>query len=195
MIEIDANVAGCTMRLMDFGGELSPFLGGPVQRIERLGSRFAMDIQLPPMRIEPDGRRMISQLARAKFEGVRVEIPQVDFDTGAPGSTLVDGAVPGGTSLPIKSGTAYYAIKEGQFVTVIHSGRRYVHMAAAQLILDASGEGDLTVHPMLRTPLSNNDVIEIGRPMIEGWISGNEYAWTLDMARTVGLSFTVAEIE
>jgi hypothetical protein len=183
------------MRLIQFGGELTPVLGGPIQRIDRLGSRFALDINLPPMRVEPDGRRMIAKLLRAKQEGARVAVPQVEFDVSAPGTPLVDGAVPGGSSLPIKGLTASYAIKEGQWIAVIHGGRRYVHMVEQQVIADASGDATVTITPMLRTSLSDGDTIEIGKPMIEGWITGNEWAWSLEMARTVGLSFSVIEIE
>lgn len=182
-------------RLLDWGSELVPSLGGVTQRLNRLGSRHAIDVSLPPMRIEPDGRLWVSRLKRGKSEGVKFAFPQVDFDPGAPGTPLIKTAVSGGTSFTIKGLTASYAIKEGQWLSVIHSGRSYLHSVDTQVIADASGDATVTVTPMLRSALSANDVVNFAKPIIEGSLSGNEVAWTLEMARTVGLQFTITEIE
>jgi hypothetical protein len=192
LTSLSAQVA--TPRLLDWGSELVPSLGGVTQRLNRLGSRHAIDVVLPPMRIEPDGRLWISRLKRGKTEGVQFAFPQVEFDVSSPGTPLVKTAVSGGTSVALKGLTPRYAIKEGQWFSVIHSGRSYLHSSDAQVIVDASGDATVTVTPMLRTALSVNDVVNLGKPIIEGSLSGDEVAWTLEMARTVGLQFTVSEI-
>lgn len=188
------NVQVATPRFLDWGGLMQPVLGGQGQRLDRLGSRHAIDVTVPPMAIEPDGRLWISRLKRGKTEGVRMEFPQVDFPIGLPGSPLVDGAVAGGTTIPAKGFAASYAIREGQWFSVVHGGNRYLHSIAAAATAGGGGAASLTIHPMLRTPLSNNDVLEFAIPYIEGELEGDEFAWTLEMARTVGLSFTIKEI-
>jgi hypothetical protein len=184
-----------TPHLITNGSELTPYLGGVGQQLNRLGTRFMIEYTIPPMRIEADGRRWISRLMRAKREGVSVRVPQVEFDVGTPGATLIDGAVAGGTSLPVTGGTARYPIKEGQWLSVRRggSGRSYLYNVTGQTILDGSGEGVVSIFPMLRAALVDGDVINLGRPVIEGSIDGDDVSWTLDAVRTVGLTFTVRE--
>src|SRR3546814_1693449 len=64
------------------------------------------------------------------------------FTIGAPGSPLVSTAASGGTALAFKSLTPSYAIREGQFFSIVHGGRRYVHMFTASVV--ASGTGKVT---------------------------------------------------
>jgi hypothetical protein len=52
---------------------------------------------------------------------------------------------------------------------------------------------DLAINPMIRTSPADNAVTEFAEPMVEGFLSGNETMWTVDVARTVGLSFTITE--
>jgi len=195
MIDLtDLDVQVGTPALIEFGGwQVSP-LGGPAQAVDFPGDRFALSITVPPMDIEPYGRRWIADLTVARKEGCFFAFPQVEFDVGAPGNTLVSGAVSGGQSLPIRGGTAAYAIRKGQWLSIIHGGRRYLHFARAQLILDAAGAGALPIFPRLRTNLVDGDVIELARPIIEGRLDGDEHSWTLDEARNVGLQFRIVEI-
>lgn len=182
-------------RLVDWGADLTPSLGGPVQRLSRLGSRHAIDVQMPPMKAEPDGRIWVSRLKRGKTERVVMEFPQLDLKIGSPGAPKVKTITAGGTSLPLKGLTPSYAVREGQFFSIIHNGRRYLHSADAQGIADAAGDLTLTVTPMLRVALSVDDVVEMAKPMIEGALSGDEVAWSIDIARVIGLGFTVTEVE
>lgn len=183
-----------TPRLLDWGSELTPGLGGASQRMSRLGSRHALDVEMPIMRAEPDGRIWVSRLKRGKTERVLFEFPQLDLVVGSPGSPKVKTASVGGTSLPLKGLTPGYAFREGQFLSIVHGGRRYLHSAEAGMA-DAAGDLTLTVTPMLRVALSVDDVVEIAKPMIEGALSGDEVAWSIDVTRTIGLAFTITETE
>src|SRR3546814_1996587 len=87
--------------------------------------------------------------------------PQPGFTIGAPGSPLVSTAASGGTALAIKSLTPSYAIREGQFFSSVHGGRRYVHMFTASVVASGTGTVTASIFPPLRTSLSVNDV-EIG---------------------------------
>ena len=137
-------------RLIDFGGLLTPTLGGPSQRLNRLGSRFAVDFEMPPMWTEPDGRIWVSRLARALTEGAIMRWPQPDLKMGAPGAIVTDGGGQLGTTLNIRAGTPNYVIREGQFFSIVSAGRRYLHAAAAQGLLDGDGKAALPIWPMLR---------------------------------------------
>lgn len=182
-------------RLLDWGADLIPPLGGAVQRISRLGSRYALDVEMPPMPAEPTGRIWVSRLKRGKTNRVVFPFPQLDINIGAPGTPLVKTAATGGTSFALKGLTPYYAIREGQFFSVIHGGRRYLHSADAQVIADAAGDATLTITPMLRTAVSVDDVVEIAVPIMEGYIEGDDFGWNIDTARWIGLSFSVVEAE
>src|SRR3546814_6357232 len=57
---------GATPMLRDFGGTLTPFLGGPEQRINRLGTRLGIRVSMPPMRNGDNGRIFVSRLLQAK---------------------------------------------------------------------------------------------------------------------------------
>lgn len=178
--------------LVSFGTLLVPFLGGPSQRINRLGTRWALMVSMAPMLTEPLGRQWVSALAQASENGAIMAVPQ-DIDVGSPGVPRVSAAVGSGMALPLKGMTAGYQLKEGQFLSIIHGGRRYLHMVTAALTIGAGGTGTAAIYPMLRTALSNNDVVEIAEPMIEGWIDG-AFDWSILQSPMVQLpDFTITE--
>ena len=180
--------------LRDFGAVLTPFLGGPEQRINRLGTRFGLRVTLPPMPTRDKALTIQSRLLRAREDRLRMEWPQPDFDAGSPGAPLVSAAVASGTALPLKGMTGGYALKEGQMLAIVHGGRRYMHMIAADVTVAGGGTASASIWPMLRTPLSNNDVVEIASPNIEGLVSpGDELSWQISVDRLASFSFTLSE--
>src|SRR3546814_3983584 len=60
---------GATPMRRDFGGTLTPLLGGPEQRINRLGTRLGIRVSMPPMRNGDNGRIFVSRLLHAKTLG------------------------------------------------------------------------------------------------------------------------------
>lgn len=194
MIDLtDATIAEAVPRLLQWGSELTPTMGGVTQRLDRIGSRHAIDVQMPAMRIEADGRRWIARLLRAKQEGGRIVFPQVEFEPGPCGRPTVAAATAAGRTIPITGATPRYAIREGQWLSVTHGARSYLYCATSQVVLDGSGAGLVPVDVLLRSPLAVGDAVELARPVIEGWLSGDGYEWTLERGRTVGLGFTIAE--
>ncbi|WP_421122533.1 hypothetical protein [Sphingobium yanoikuyae] len=120
--------------------------------------------------------------------------PQPDFDTGTPGAARVATAIVSGRAVPLKGMAPGYTAKEGQFLSFVHGGRRYVHIFAADGTVGADGTLNANVWPMLRTSLSNNDVVEIAPPMIEGLVSpGEELSWQISVDRLASFSFTLSE--
>lgn len=184
---------GAQPLLRDWGGVLTPFLGGPEIAIERLGKRFGIRVTMPPMRGEV-ARQFVSRLLRGKKEGVLLEWPLLDFDPGSPGSPTIYTPAAGGSAIAMQGLSPGYAIKEGQFFSVIHSGRRYMHMSTGNVTANGSGTAAVSIFPQLRTAVSISDTIEMDPPMIQGLVSpGDEFGWDMALEHTVGLSFSVME--
>lgn len=194
MIEFPALPApnGCTPSLIDYGGVLRSAIGGATQKIDRLGSRFRVDLTYPPME-EVDGRIFISRLIRAKREGLRVEYPLLSVDQGLPGSPLVDGSGQTGFTLNAKGLTPNYVGKEGYWLSIVRSGQHYLHNVSANFAADASGDAAIPIYPALRVPFLDNDAINLGKPMVEGIVDGDEIAWQMSLAHHIEFSVTIEE--
>lgn len=180
--------------LRDFGGVLSPFLGGPEQRINRVGTRFGINVTMPIFTTADRTRLFISRLLQARQDRLLMKWPLMQFNPGTVGTPLINTAVASGSAISIKGLTASYAAKEGQFFSVIHSGRRYMHMFTGDGTASVGGILNINIFPMLRTNLSINDVVELAQPMIEGHVlPGDELNWQISVEKYVSLSFSVME--
>lgn len=182
-----------TPYLRDFSTILTPFLGGPEQHVSRLGTRFGSRVTLPPKDAN-DALLIQSRLLRARYDRLLMPWYQPGFDTGAPGAPVVSGAVASGTAIPLSGLAAGYRIKEGQFASILHAGRRYLHMFAADVLIPSSGSAIVSVWPMIRVSLSTGDVVEIAKPMIEGFVNpGEELSWQTAVDHLSAFNFTIAE--
>lgn len=179
--------------ILDWGGSLIPALGGPEQRVNRLGTRSTLTVTVDP---DPDNeaasRLLLQRLRQAKTEGAMMLWPQSGLPVGQPGTTLVDGAVAGGTTIPVKGLTPQYAVRVGQPLSIIIGGRRYLHFNDDQVIADGSGNADLVVSPMLRKPLAGNEVVELAMPYIEGALEFEQ--WNIAAAGNEPFTFTIREM-
>jgi len=185
-------IASAKPRLLDFGGVLTPPGGGAAQRVNRPGSRFAIDITLPAMSSIIEGRIFLAALMQAISQGALYAFPQ-DMPVGAPGSPVVNGAGQMGTTLNLKNFTPSYAGRAGQFFSIVQGGRRYLHFLAAQGIAGADGTVAASIWPMLRVSPDDGAVCEFAKPMIEGFLSGNALEWQLRTAPYVDVQFTITE--
>lgn len=186
--------AACTPFLKDFGAVMEPFLGGPSTRINRVGTRFGVRVTMPSLRSETDGRLIVSRLLQARLDRLLMRWPGLDMEPGAPGAPVAAAATAGGSVLPISGLTAGYAVREGQFFSLIHGGRRYLHQFTAAVAANAAGAMTATLFPPLRVAVAAGDALEIALPMIEGFVlPGDELNWEMALARRVNLSFSVVE--
>jgi hypothetical protein len=179
--------------LMVWAALQEPALGGVTQRVGRVGDRFSLGFSTPEMRYEAEGRRAIALLQLAQRQGGRVRYTQPGFRIGPVGTPLVDGAHTGGTALKLKGMPARCAVRMGQALNLIVGGRYYLYFAAADVVMSAGGAGTVQLTVPMRKHMAGNEPVEIARPVIEGWLDGNQRDWTLDLAQTVGLKFTVTE--
>jgi len=180
-----------TPRLITSRTENQPAFGTPDQRYSRMGSRFAFDFEVEPMTTE---EAMDWAGIETESETCVVTIPQIEFDTGAPGSPLVDGAGQSGTTLNLKSLTPQYVIRAGQWLNITTSGVIYLYRAAAEVVADATGVAAVTLTTMLRKPHLNNDVVNLTDPKVEGFVTLSENAWAIKGEdRLIRLTFTIKE--
>ena len=183
----------------DYGALQKPVLGGGrISKVDRLGGGHTIKYTVPPEMMEPDGRRLVARCQMAKRYGAIFEIPQVEFEVGpvmrADGTAItVLAAVTGGRTVHITGAAPRYAIRQGQALNIARNGHRYLYFAAEQVALDADGAGELLLTGPLRSKLLGGEVVELRRPVIEGWIEGDNFSWPIDVQRTVGLSFDVVE--
>ena len=179
-------------RQIDFGGDLTPFLGGEAQRVNRNGNRFAVAVTLPPM-TPADAAAWVAALNDAVGSGVRWRVRQVEMVIGVPGAPVVNGAGQAGSTLAITGGQPRYTARRGLFFSLLSGGRRYLHLLTASTQLDASGAGTLAIVPRLRIEPENGDAVEIAQPIIEGKVSDGGFPWSISRARRVGITFTITE--
>lgn len=193
LLPTDPGIKSAKPRLRDFGAWLEPPMGGPAQRLNRIGNRFSVDVDVATSPSTTTGRVIVARLMRGLTAGVMLPFPQ-DFDPGAVGNAVVvNGGNQTGSNLALKGFPAGYIVREGQFFSIIYGGRRYVHSAAADTAVAADGSVTLPIFPMLRISPNDGAVCEFAVPMIEGFIPGNELAYSLQTAKFLDVSFTVLE--
>jgi hypothetical protein len=182
--------AQMTPRLVSGRAELRPAWGGDIQRLNRAGSRYAIDVVMPVMTYADaqDWSAIEDETAT-----VTMLIMQPGLDTGAPGTPLVNGAAQSGTSLIIDGLTPRYVIRNRQWLTVTTGGRIYAYRAKGETVANGSGEATVPLETMLRAVHGNNDPVELAEPRIEGFATVPNDAWTTNTAGHVALSFTIEE--
>jgi hypothetical protein len=182
--------AAMTPRLVTGRAELRPAWGGDIQRLNRAGSRFAIDVTMPVMTYA-DAQDWSG--INDQTDTVTMQIVQPGLDTGAPGITLVNGASQSGTTLIIDGFTPYYVLRKNQWISVSTGGRLYAYRVKTEVAADSGGAASVVLTTMLRVSPGNNDPVEITEPRIEGFATVPDDAWATNTAGHVALSFTIEE--
>lgn len=177
--------------LLDWGGELRPGLGGAVQRINRIGMRYALKVELPPLLSRTNGRIWSSKLTLAKQAGAIYNIPSDGMVIGNPGAPLVSAATSGGIVVPIKGMTPGYVVQEHQWISFYAFGRWFLHAMQAGTV-DGSGNFVANLLTPLRVPLALNNTTEISVPKIEGFLS-DPVGWDTMLEPYNSIGFTIGE--
>lgn len=178
--------------LRDFGGILTPFLGGPEQRINRLGTRLGLRVTMPELDVD-EARVLASRLMRGKQEGAIMPWPLFDFDPGTPPNPQIN-ASSTGTAISIKGLGGGYVVREGQPLSVFHGGHWYMHLATGDVTANSGGVASVGIFPPTRTAYDANDTVAIVAPMIEGLISpGDEMSWQIALDNSWSIPFSIVE--
>lgn len=184
-----------TPEFIDNNRKLVPSGGaGVTQTLQRLGSRWALNVALPPMREGADVRALTTAILRARSEGASYPWPQPGLVIGTPGAPVVNGAGQTGTVLLLRSGAASYQYRAGQAISILAGGRRYLHIVQADVTASGAGAVTLSIYPMLRVSPADGAAVEVAAPIIEGDITAENFAWTHDRDDWVSLAFRIEEV-
>jgi len=179
--------------LIDFGGMLSSQQGSDDQRLNRIGNRFMLKVDMGLLDTESDGRVIIARLARAVTEGAIFQFPQSKAVTGQ-GAPVVNGAGQTGSTINLRGFTPGFIAYEGCFFHILYGGRRYLHGISADTVADASGNMALPIWPMLRISPNDGATCEFENPQIEGFLFGeNGLPWSLPASPYTSVGFTIRE--
>jgi len=182
-----------TPKLIDYGFNSDPLLGGKSTRTDRPGNKFSISVELPLMRSKDLGRKTVARLIKAKTRGLKTFFPLNDFKPLNTGSPVTSGADQSGTSLIVSGFTPNALVKEGQFFSLSVGDDVFLHMVGEQFIADASGGGTVTFEPPLRAIIPDASPLEFARPVIQGKVVGSELKWELQLAGITAISFEVEE--
>lgn len=178
-------------RLIANAVQTQPIVGGVVQRKLRLGTRWSLDVTLPPMNYAT-AMAWTADLSNSEAEEVLLLWPQPPEVVGVIGAPVVNGAGQSGSTLATRGATAGYVYKKGLFFSLIEGGRRYLHQIVAQATANGAGQAALSIKPMLRVAPSDGALMEFYEPKIQGWAQVSP-GWDIDTAMIVGLSLSIAE--
>jgi hypothetical protein len=163
---------------------------GSEQRIARLGDRYSYQVSTRPLSYT-QAMTVVAKLVQGTTQKLLCPIQQGDLAIGSPGSPVVVSG--SGTTLNIQGLSASYSIRAGQMFSIVHAGKRYLHMVTDAVTATAGGIATVAIWPMLRMTLTTGDVCEFATPQIEGFLTGLEQGWNTDLAQAIGLTFTVSE--
>ena len=167
--------------LVRVGGDLVSTLGGPTQRITRIGSRYSADVQLPTLDAPCAAKWLACPLlADAAGDTLSLVMPQM-VDASHLGAVLGTGAA--GAYQVTFSGTAP---KVGMWFSFSDGGRHYLH----QIVGVDPALHTAKIAPPLRKAMSTSPM-EFAHPVLEGFVDGT--TWSLDYFRFVGHKFTITE--
>lgn len=183
-----------TPKLRRAGTFLRPANGGPIQRIGRLGSRYAVDFVFPPMTKAQAGPFIAALLETdTDNETLVARLPQPSGASA--GSPQVNGAGQGGSSLTADGFTAGITLAAGTAFSFQAGGRHYLHLLKADAVVNGSGQATLAISPMMRVSPGDNAALEFANPVLEGFVEGEEMPWDVDTAGHYHIAFTLYENE
>ena len=177
----------------DYGFNTVPITGGSITRTNRPGNRWMLKVALPPVKTDLDGQALISDLVRAKREGLRFRWPLGAFSPVPQGLPFVDGSGQSGASLAISGLEPNTVLRKGQFFSFEQAGRSYLHQIQSEVIADTVGSATITIEPELRVITVDLSPCEFEQPVIDGIVIGDDWEWELSLSKYAGLSFDLLE--
>ncbi len=169
--------AQCTMRPVRDGQVMRAATGGARLPVSRMGDHWAMEVDTGALSTLA-ARALTADILSAGAEPVRIAIPQPGVQIGPPGAPRVKGAGQSGSSIELDGFPPYALVQKGRFITIETGGEGRAYLVdVADTVANASGEITLALWPMLHVEPSDNDVVEVVSPYIEGLIAeGGDHA-------------------
>jgi hypothetical protein len=186
-------VRAAKWQLIDFGATMPGGLGGPSQRLNRLGNRWRLTVAVPPMDVALLREWQAKLNEGVEAGGVRLWVRQLGLRPGSPGVPRVNGADQSGKTLIVDGLTPGYTGRIGQFVSVVTDDQRFGFKLRSAFRADAAGEAELAIEPALRVEPGDNDVVEIGKPFIEGKLAALPSEDTDVSELVAGFEFAIEE--
>jgi hypothetical protein len=184
-----------TPEFIDAGVEQRPSTGlGVRQRLERLGSRWALTVELAPVREGPEWLDFAVALLQARSEGATYAFPQPGLITNTPavGSPVIAGAGQTGSTLNLSGIGFAYQVRKGQFLSVTRGARRYLYQCMA-LTSASGGAAAVPIWPMLRASPDNGSAVELVTPVISGSVTRDNFSWEHGFTPLMPLTFRIEE--
>ena len=184
--------------IVDFGRDLPTPMGGPSQRIGRLGARCRVTFSTLPALAATAARGIQAVRAKARANGLTLVFvwPQAPY-TAALGAPVVSGAGQQGSRLTIGGltpGAVLDAATFFSFVSPASGGRTYLHALTAAATAAGDGTATLSIAPMLRCKPAAGVALNFATPAIEGYVQGQTETFGLQMrAWSSQPSFSVME--
>lgn len=174
--------------LLEFGGIQRPTMGGASQQLNRLGTRFAFALALPPL---PSSTAWTATIALAKQQGALIRLPEPAYNGQPTAPASVAAAVAGGVSVQV-AGLAPGFQMPSKWVSFVHGGRRYAHLVVSATPAASDGTSAFTVTPMLRTNLAAGDLVELFGVKAQGLLV-DKLSWALPKSRLISFTLSLEE--
>ena len=174
--------ATLTPKLVRTGGDLTSSLGGPTQRITRVGTRYAVQVQLPTLDADCAAQWLSAPL-EAEAIGTTLLLTMPQMIDGATDLAGVTGSGASGTNVLAVAGPLPPI---GVWLSFTFGGRNYLHF-----VIGHPSAGHIAVSPLLRVTIPAATHLELAKPVLEGFT--DDTSWSLDYFRFVGHAFTITE--
>jgi hypothetical protein len=176
-----------------FSGNQESPLGGEDLPIPRMGDRFAIDVTTGQLLRDDDARNLIASLIEATTSGAIMPLILPGSDQRRWSTPVVDGTDQAGSILKVRGFGTNTGLLRGEFFSIVHAGRRYVHMITANMTVPADGRISVPIWPMLRFLTVDGEQCEFTEPMIEGRLVGFDQGAVLSGIRIQPLQFSIVE--
>ena len=188
-------LASIKPRLISYRADLTPALGGPMQRVNRVGSRFAVDVQMPSLAGDCARAWLASRMkAEATNDVLRLVWPETDFVLDYQG-VQVDGSGQAGTQLAVKGLGAGYEIPGGRFMSILYEDGYRLHMITDTVIAGDDGRAVLSLAPMLRKSPLDSYSVHFNPVFADVLADGATVDWELQLKRWTSFSVTLTEFQ
>jgi hypothetical protein len=172
-----------TPHLIRVGGDLTSTLGGPTQRITRIGSRYAADVALPPLDSDC-AAQWLSCILEAEASGDTLSLPMTQMIAAARDLPQLYASGAAGSNVITFSNEQVPPV--GAWLSIFVGGRSYLHF-----VTGLAAAAQVTVGPLLRATFPADTPVECATPLLEGFV--NDTSWSVEFFRFVGHTFTITE--